>query len=171
MEFEIGSIVEGTVKSITNFGAFIALPGGKTGMVHISEVANTYVNDIREHLQDGQAVKVKVLSIDPAGKIGLSIKKAMPQAPRAPRQDGGNFSGQRSGAPRQNNNNNNYAPRQNNAPRYNSAPRSGGQSFQPQQQAEPMDFEAKLKRFMADSDSKLSSSRQYSEHRTRSRRK
>lgn len=173
MEFEIGSIVEGTVKSITNFGAFIALPGGKTGMVHISEVANTYVNDIREHLQDGQAVKVKVLSIDPAGKIGLSIKKAVPQAPRAPRQEGG-FSGQRSGAPRQEggfSGQRSNAPRQNNAPRYNSAPRSGGQSFQPQQQSEPMDFEAKLKRFMADSDSKLSSSRQYSEHRTRSRRK
>ncbi len=168
MEFEIGSIIEGTVKSITNFGAFIALPGGKTGMVHISEVANTYVNDIREHLQEGQAVKVKVLSIDPAGKIGLSIKKAMPQAPRAPRQEG-NFSGQRSGAPRQNNNN--YAPRQNNGQRYNNSQRSGGQSYQPQQQSEPMDFEAKLKRFMADSDSKLSSSRQYSEHRTRSRRK
>lgn len=169
MEFEIGSILEGTVKSITNFGAFIALPGGKTGMVHISEVANTYVNDIREHLQDGQEVKVKVLSIDPAGKIGLSIKKAMPQAPRAPRQEGG-FSGQRSGAPRQNNNSNYNAPRQNNAPRSFGASRSGSQSFQPQQ-AEPMDFEAKLKRFMADSDSKLSSSRQYSEHRTRSRRK
>ena len=84
MEFEIGSVIEGTVKSITNFGAFIALPGGKTGMVHISEVANTYVNDIHEFLQEGQAVKVKVLSVDPAGKIGLSIKKALPPAPRPP---------------------------------------------------------------------------------------
>jgi S1 RNA binding domain protein len=154
MEFEIGSVIEGTVKSITNFGAFIALPGGKTGMVHISEVANTYVNDIHEFLQEGQTVKVKILSIDPAGKIGLSIKKALPPAPRPPRPAGGPRPG---GAPRQN-----AGPRPS-APRSN-APR-------PQPQPEPQDFEAKLKRFMADSDSKLASSRQYSEHRTRSRRK
>ena len=82
MEFEIGSVIEGTVKSITNFGAFIALPGGKTGMVHISEVANTYVNDIHEFLQEGQTVKVKVLSIDPNGKISLSIKRAAAPPPR-----------------------------------------------------------------------------------------
>ncbi len=171
MEFEIGSVIEGTVKSITNFGAFVALPNGKTGMVHISEVANTYVSDIREHLQEGQEVKVKVLSIDPAGKIGLSIKKALPPAPRPPRQNYNN------NGPRPNNNGpraNNNGPRpnySNNGPRqnYNNGPRPA-QSFQPQQ-SEPMDFEAKLKRFMADSDSKLSSSRQYSEHRTRSRRK
>ena len=158
MEFEIGSVIEGTVKSITNFGAFIALPGGKTGMVHISEVANTYVNDIHEFLQEGQAVKVKVLSVDPAGKIGLSIKKALPPAPRPPRSNSG-------------------APRQGGAPRGNGgAPRPGGnpgpRPAAPRPAApEPQDFEAKLKRFMADSDSKLASSRQYSERRPRSRRK
>ncbi len=149
MEFEIGSVIEGTVKSITNFGAFIALPGGKTGMVHISEVANTYVSDIHDFLQEGQTTKVKVLSVDPAGKIGLSIKKAIPPAPRPPRQN----PNQR---PPVNSNQRPSAPRA-------SAPRPAA--------PEPQDFESKLKRFMADSDSKLAASRQYSERRPRSRRK
>ena len=75
MQFEIGSIIEGKVSGLTNFGAFVSLPGGATGMVHISEVSNTYVKDIREHLSEGQDVKVKVLSISPEGKISLSIKQ------------------------------------------------------------------------------------------------
>lgn len=81
MQFEIGSIIEGKVSGLTNFGAFITLPGGATGMVHISEVSNTYVKDIHDHLKDGQDVKVKVLSISPEGKISLSIKQteAQPQ--------------------------------------------------------------------------------------------
>lgn len=88
MQFEIGSIIEGKVSGLTNFGAFISLPGGATGMVHISEVSNTYVKDIHEHLKDGQDVKVKVLSITPEGKISLSIKQteAQPAAPAAPPQ-------------------------------------------------------------------------------------
>ena len=67
MQFEIGSIIEGKVSGLTNFGAFISLPGGATGMVHISEVSNTYVKDIHEHLKEGQDVKVKVLSISAEG--------------------------------------------------------------------------------------------------------
>ena len=88
MQFEIGSIIEGKVSGLTNFGAFISLPGGATGMVHISEVSNTYVKDIHEHLKEGQDVKVKVLSISPEGKISLSIKQteAQPAAPAAPPQ-------------------------------------------------------------------------------------
>ncbi len=82
MSFEVGMIVEGKVTGITKFGAFIDLEGGKTGMVHISEVAATYVNDIREHLTEGQTVKVKIMSISDDGKIGLSIKKALPQQGR-----------------------------------------------------------------------------------------
>lgn len=77
MQFEVGSIVEGKVTGITKFGAFVELPGKVTGMVHISEVANTYVKEIRDHLQENQTVKVKVLSIGEDGKIALSIKKAM----------------------------------------------------------------------------------------------
>lgn len=76
MQLEVGSIVVGKVTGITNFGAFVDLPEGKTGMVHISEVASTYVNQISEHLSEGQEVKVKILSIGDDGKISLSIKKA-----------------------------------------------------------------------------------------------
>ena len=76
MALEVGQIVEGKVSGITGFGAFIDLPGGETGLVHISEVARNYVKDINEHLTVGQEVKVKVLSLDEKGKISLSIKKA-----------------------------------------------------------------------------------------------
>lgn len=79
MQFEIGSIIDGKVSGLTNFGAFISLPGGATGMVHISEVSNTYVKDIHDYLTDGQDVKVKVLSISPEGKISLSIKQTEAQ--------------------------------------------------------------------------------------------
>ena len=77
MQFEVGSILEGTVTGITKFGAFVELPGGKTGMVHISEVAPTYVNEIKDFVQEQQVVKVKVLSIGEDGKVSLSIKRAM----------------------------------------------------------------------------------------------
>jgi S1 RNA binding domain protein len=88
MQLEVGSIVEGKVTGITKFGAFIELPGGKTGMVHISEVSNTYVKEISDHLSDNQVVKVKVLSISDDGKISLSIKKCLepPQQPAATQQ-------------------------------------------------------------------------------------
>lgn len=78
MHVEIGSIVDGTVTGIKNFGAFVKLPTGETGMVHISEVAASYVNDINEHLTLGQEVKVKVLG-ENNGKISLSIKQALPK--------------------------------------------------------------------------------------------
>ncbi len=76
MQLEVGSIVEGKVTGITKFGAFVELEPGTTGMVHISEVAPTFVKDINEHLQQNQTVKVKVLSIGDDGKISLSIKRA-----------------------------------------------------------------------------------------------
>ena len=71
MELTVGAVLEGKVKSITNFGAFIALPENKTGMVHISEVANAYVSDIRQHLTEGQDVKVMVIGNE-NGKINLN---------------------------------------------------------------------------------------------------
>ena len=77
MELGVGSILEGKVTGITKFGAFVSLGENKSGLVHISEIANTYVNDIHEHLQEGQAVKVKVLAIDENGRINLSIKRAL----------------------------------------------------------------------------------------------
>lgn len=85
MEPEVGSILEGTVTTITKFGAFVALSDGKSGLVHISEIANTFVNDVRDFLQEGQAVKVKVLASE-NGKINLSIKKALPPEPRPVQQ-------------------------------------------------------------------------------------
>ncbi len=84
MQLEVGAIVEGTVTGLTSFGAFVSLPDDQKGMVHISEVSSTYVNDIREHLTEGQQVKVKVVGIND-GKISLSIKKAE-EKPRAPKR-------------------------------------------------------------------------------------
>ncbi len=79
MQLEVGTVLEGKVTGILKFGAFVDLGNGKSGMVHISEVANTYVNDINEHLKEGQIVKVKIVSIAEDGKIALSIKKALPR--------------------------------------------------------------------------------------------
>src|SRR5690625_1124969 len=76
MSIEVGSKVQGKVTGITNFGAFVELKAGKTGLVHISEVADNYVKDINEHLSVGEEVEVKVINVEKDGKIGLSIKKA-----------------------------------------------------------------------------------------------
>lgn len=78
MPLEVGKIVEGKVTGITNFGAFIELPGGQTGLVHISEVADAYVKDIKNYVNLNEKVKVKVIGIDAQGKISLSIKQAKP---------------------------------------------------------------------------------------------
>ncbi len=77
MQLEVGQLVEGKITGITNFGVFVEFLEGKTGMVHISEVAQTYVSDIREHVKEGDTVKMKVLTIGDNGKISLSIKRAM----------------------------------------------------------------------------------------------
>lgn len=144
MELTVGTILDGKVKSITNFGAFIALPENKTGLVHISEVANTYVSDIRQHLTENQEVKVIVIGTE-GGKVNLSIKRleAKPQreARPAPRREEAAAKPQR-------------------APTSPPAPKTADQLF-----------EERLKQFMSESDSKISSIRQYSDHRTRSRRR
>ena len=91
MQLEVGSILEGKVTGITKFGAFVELPGGKVGMVHISEVAPTFVKEIRDFVKENQVVKVKVLSISDDGKVSLSMKKAMEpsQRPSSPAQRSG----------------------------------------------------------------------------------
>ena len=146
MELTVGAVLEGKVKSITNFGAFISLPENKTGLVHISEVANTYVSDIRQHLTEGQDVKVMVISLD-NGKTNLSIKRleAKPQRDNAPQGFRKSPEAKPSRSP---------------APTPPPAPKTADQLF-----------EEKLKAFMSESDSKISSIRQYSDHRTKSRRR
>ena len=86
MQLEIGKIYNGKVKGITQYGAFVDIEGGGTGMVHISEIANTYVSDIREHLTEEQEVQVKVIGINEQGKVSLSIKKVSDNGDSQPRQ-------------------------------------------------------------------------------------
>ncbi|ARD48467.1 RNA-binding protein S1 [Sporosarcina sp. P37] len=85
MSIEVGSKLEGKVTGITNFGAFVELPNGSTGLVHISEVADNYVKDINDHLKVGDMVEVKVMNVGSDGKIGLSIRKAKPESERPQR--------------------------------------------------------------------------------------
>lgn len=158
MELTVGAILEGKVKSITNFGAFVSLPEGKTGMVHISEVANAYVSDIHQHLTEGQDVKVMVIGSE-NGKINLSIKRLepKPQRSQAPRGDGFRGTPRREGGQSQSGGQG-RGPRS--APVQPAAPKTADQLF-----------EERLKAFMSESDSKISSIKQYSDHRTKSRRR
>lgn len=75
MSIEVGSVVEGKVTRITNFGAFVELEDDKSGLIHISEVANEYVSDVGDFLHEGEIVQAKVVSIDANGKVALSIKR------------------------------------------------------------------------------------------------
>ena len=86
MAIEIDSILEGRITGIMNFGAFVSLPGGKSGLVHISEIANTFVKDVHEHLQVGQTVRVKVIDINDQGKINLSIKRVADEKKEPPKK-------------------------------------------------------------------------------------
>lgn len=86
MELAVGTIVSGKVTTITKFGAFVALEGGKSGLVHISEIANRFVSDVHDFLESGQEVQVKILSISPEGRINLSIKQAQARPIRESRQ-------------------------------------------------------------------------------------
>ncbi len=165
MELTVGAILEGKVKSITNFGAFVALPENKTGMVHISEVANAYVSDIRQHLTEGQDVKVVVIGNE-NGKINLSIKRLEPKPQR-----------ENTGRPNNFRPNNDRQPRRDNNAQGQQSSAQGGQQARPQRAPMPPAapktadqlFEEKLKAFMSESDNKLSGMR--ADHRTKSRRR
>ena len=162
MELTVGAVLEGKIKSITNFGAFVSLPDNKTGMVHISEVANAYVSDIRQHLTEGQDVKVVVIGTE-NGKINLSIKRleAKPQRENGPRPNNNNFRNngpRREGGNFQSQNPGQSQSRPQRAPVQPAAPKTADQLF-----------EEKLKAFMSESDTKLSSMR--ADHRTKSRRR
>lgn len=129
MSIEVGSKVQGKVTGITNFGAFVELPDKSTGLVHISEVADNYVKDINDHLKVGDVVEVKVMNVEADGKIGLSIRKAKPEAERP----------QRTERPQRPRNNNNRGGARNN-----------DHHRQPQE-----NFEQKMARFLKDSDERL----------------
>ena len=155
MELTVGAIIEGKVKSITKFGAFISLPENQTGMVHISEITHAYVNDIHEHLTEGQDVKVMVIGLE-NGKINLSIRRTQP-APTRPQNDRPKQGFDR---PRQDNRPAAGRPQENRQPR----------PVQPVEK-QPQSFDDMLKQFMADSDSKISGLKQYSERKTKTRRR
>ena len=151
MQLQVGMVIEGKVTGITKFGAFVALPEGKSGLVHISEIANTFVNDVHDYVQDGQTVKVKIIGIGGDGKINLSIKKADEHAPQQ-RQD------QRPPRPASA-----AQPRQYGGPRQ-AVPRANGPTGD-------VSFEDKLKQFMQESDSRMADNKMYSDHRTSRRRR
>ena len=143
MELTVGAILEGKVKSITKFGAFIALPENKTGMVHISEITYSFVNDIREHLTEGQDVKVMVIGLE-NDKINLSIRRTQPAPQRQPAA--------RPGRPVQDN-----------------RPSRPARPAQPAER-QPQSFDDMLKQFMADSDNKISGLKQF-DRKTKTRRR
>jgi len=131
MDLEVGAIVAGKITGITKFGAFVTMASGKSGLVHISEIANTYVSDVHEHLAEGQEVTVKIIGVDQTGRMNLSIKAAT----AAPVEE----------------------------------PRPRPHQKQMAAHGEPS-FEDKLKRFMQDSDNKMSGLKQYSDKKGARRR-
>lgn len=171
MALEVGEVFEGKVTGITKFGAFVAMPDGKNGLVHISEIANTYVSDINEFVKEGQVVKVRVIGIGDGGKVNLSIKQA--EAPTQPRQ----------ARPRYNNrdnNNNNREPR-------DASAAQGGEA-RPQRRPAPnrsddrrmgevkttsgdASFEDMMQAFMKESDSRIAGNKMYADHKSSRRRR
>lgn len=139
MELAVGTIISGKVTTITKFGAFVALPDGKSGLVHISEVANTFVNDVHDFLTEGQEVQVKLLAVTPDGKLNLSVKQAQPREARETREN-------------QERRHTSYRP----GPQRS---RDGRPAHRPVEAALPPQepsFEDKLKQFMTASDNKMS---------------
>lgn len=154
MELEVGAIVEGKVTGITKFGAFVSLPGGRSGLVHISEVAYTYVSEVSEFLTVGQDVKVKIVSVDESNRINLSIKQTLPPPPRGDRPSRGPKPGGREGRPPMGGDRPGGRDR-GGRPRQGGTPRSGQGGFG-KAPREPQSFDDMLKQFMSDSESKQS---------------
>lgn len=150
MELLVGTVLEGKVSGITAYGAFVSFEGGGSGLVHISEIADSYVTDVHDHLQIGQTVKVKVLTVTPEGKVNLSVKQALPpeertnyRKPKAPGKRDGAAVGK-------------------------STPPEQGEVYEQRGDAA---FEEKLKLFMKDSDSKMSGNKLYAERKSSNRRR
>jgi S1 RNA binding domain protein len=141
MSIEVGSKLQGKVTGITNFGAFVELQPGVTGLVHISEIADNYVKSVADHLKVGDEVTVKVINVDNDGKIGLSIKKAIdkPPAPERPMR-----TDDRGGRPR---GESSYGGR------------GGGGGRGGNDRGNRLTFEDKMNRFLRDSEERISSLR------------
>lgn len=141
MAIEVGLKLEGKVTGITHFGAFVELPEGGTGLVHISEIADNYVKDVNDHLKLNDIVTVKVINVDKDGKIGLSIKQAVDKPvearPPRPERHGGPYSGDR----REGGDRGGFG--------------RGGRPFRPP--AGKPSFEDKMSRFLKDSEERISS--------------
>lgn len=145
MDIQKGAVMTGKVTGITKFGAFVQLAPGKSGLVYISEIANTFVNNVADFLTVGQEVQVKVISIDEQGRINLSIKQAQPRQEPA-----------------------RHAPR----PGQHAQNKSSAEPvFQQDETPVDSDFEDKLKRFMKDSEGKLSDAMRQTERRNSRRRR
>ena len=161
MGLSVGEVVTGQVTGITKFGAFVALDAKKTGLVHISEVSRSYVNDIHDHLTEGQDVKVKIIAIDENGRINLSIKKALPRENNLDHEN----SSRGTGSPER--------PVQR-RPRGNTAPRRGTYAAADSKSDAgntSLSFEDKLKHFMQDSESRMSDIRHNMDRKSGSRRR
>ena len=170
MAIEVGNIFEGRVTGVKPFGAFVALPEGRVGMVHISEVSNEYVQDIAAVLHDGDTVKVQVINVAPDGKIALSIKRLLPPAPRAPREGRGprpNNNGPREGGFRRNGQGG--RPQGGRGPARDAAPRV----WQPKAPAKSdnLSFEDMMSRFKSQSEEKMAGLFFGAARRTRQERK
>lgn len=155
MQLEVGEIYEGKVTGITKFGAFVTFEDGQTGMVHISEVAPTFVNEIKDFITEGQEVKVRVLSISEEGKVSLSIKKALPEdKQRRPRRNDGGAP-RRDGAPRREGNGG-RPPKSNYRPAPQQSPGRPGDFEWQSRRNDSGSFEDMMSRFKQTSDEKMS---------------
>ena len=156
-QLEIGKIYTGKVKGITQYGAFVDIDGGGSGMVHISEIANTYVSEIRDHLTENQEVKVKVIGINEAGKVSLSIKKAQENGETAPQKQ------KRNGGDR--NDRNDRSERRENRPKPN--------IWEPKKQIpqSEMSFEDMMSRFKQTSEERMCDLKRSTDRKNGSRRK
>lgn len=167
MQLEAGKIYEGKVTGIKDYGAFVEIIGENvTGMVHISQISNEYVSNAREHLTEGQIVKVKFIGTNEDGKIKLSIKEALPQEQRK-------FTPQQ----RRNNGNSNYQRRNNNTNRFNNSNRNNSYNYSQtnddlfSKKTESSSFEDMLNKFKQDSDENLNDLKKITDRRNRSKRK
>ncbi len=158
MQLEVGEIYEGKVTGITKFGAFVSFEGGQTGMVHISEVAPTFVSEIKDFVTEGQTVKVKVLSIGDDGKVSLSMKKALPEDQQRRPQQRREGQGFKPGGPRREGGPRSGAPRQPRPPRPEPQPGPGrpGDFEWQSRRNDSGSFEDMMSRFKQTSDEKMS---------------